>query len=103
VYELLKEHGDALVASRDVTHWLYFKAAADRAQFIALIKKAGFDKYHLTKPNTHTEKHGVVVHAVAVPDTHDFEEQTALFARMAEKCGGEYDGWETEVISPKPH
>ena len=100
VLRALAEQGDDAQAMREVMHWAYFPTLPKASAFAAWIKQAG---YRLEERLTHAGEE--LPHMVRfahqgtmIPDyilTH-----TGRLATQAEKLGGVYDGWETQVIRP---
>jgi len=99
VADTLIEHGDALAEARPVQHWAYFPTAEARAQFIAFIGRrfSGIDSH--TNPMSEGREHAVTFWHTGVPDSDSMTEITGMLSLAAESCGGEYDGWETQVLS----
>lgn len=99
VAELLNEHGDALDQARPVQHWAYFPTEASRAQFLSFIEQrfANIDAY--TNPLSEGKEYAVSFWHTGVPDSDSMTEITDALSLAAESCGGEYDGWETQVLS----
>ena len=95
---MLIESGDALVEARPIQHWAYFSTEESRAQFIALIEQrfSGIDAQ--MNPMSEGKDHAVTFWHNGVPDPDSMTEITGRLSLAAESCGGEYDGWETQVI-----
>lgn len=98
VADVLIESGDALVEARPIQHWAYFSTEESRAQFIALIEQrfSGIDAQ--MNPMSEGKDHAVTFWHNGVPDPDSMTEITGRLSLAAESCGGEYDGWETQVI-----
>lgn len=99
IADTLVEHGDALAEARPVQHWAYFPTEEARTQFIAFIERrfSGIDSH--TNPMSEGKEHAVTFWHTGVPDSDSMTEITGMLSLAAESCGGEYDGWETQVLS----
>lgn len=106
VFEVLRENGDALEAARTVVHFAYFpdRAGADGfARWAATegLSTAGIEESAEASADEDDERRvSVVLTGVATPRPGAFTELTNALRRAAEAHGGEYDGWETEVVAP---
>jgi hypothetical protein len=98
VADTLVEHGDDLAEARSIQHWAYFPTEESRAQFITFIERrfSSFDSH--TNPMLQSKEHAVTFWHTGVPDSDSMTEITSMLSLAAESCGGEYDGWETQVI-----
>lgn len=98
VLEVLEEHGDVLTAAREVQHWMYFQSAQSRASFRHEVVKAGF------KVESESQVEGDRPFGISVIRTQpvgpDAIDETVMeLLRLTEQFEGEYDGWETQVIT----
>jgi len=98
VADTLIEHGDAFAEALPVQHWAYFPTEGARAQFIAFIERrfSGIDSH--TNPMSEGKEHAVTFWHTGIPDSDSMTEITGMLSLAAESCGGEYDGWETQVV-----
>ena len=96
--ELLTESGDALEQARPVQHWAYFPTEAGRAQFISLLERRFADINAHRNPLSKGKEFAVTFWHTGVPDSDSMTEITESLSLAAESCGGEYDGWETQVL-----
>ena len=94
----LVQEGDDLSQPRQVDHWIYFKTAKDRDEFISSIKN---DNFHIENSD--------LISANDLPfqlhlsredhvDLVSINKVTLQLRNDAKIFGGEYDGWETLVI-----
>lgn len=99
VADALIEHGDTLAEARPVQHWAYFQTEESRAQFIAFIERrfTGIETH--MNPMSRGREHAVTFWHTGVPDSDSMTEITRMLSLAADSCGGEYDGWETQVLS----
>lgn len=99
VIEALEERGDKLDAPRKVVHWLCFENMIMLKRFEKTIKKEGF---FIEEESVETNEEGKYVLTIYRMDTIDYSsinEVTDLLVEISEKYKGEYDGWETSVIT----
>jgi Regulator of ribonuclease activity B len=99
IAELMSEHGDALDQARPVQHWAYFATEAGRAQFIAFIAQSFADIEAYINPLSLNKEYAVSFWHTGVPDSESLTEIIETLALAAQPCGGEYDGWETQILS----
>jgi uncharacterized protein (TIGR01619 family) len=99
VLDVLERKGDTLEASRDIFHWIYFRTKSDREAFWTVIQLLSYRLQ--SKP----EKAGgdfpfglCIVRFQSVKQDYIDEAVIELF-RCAKEFRGDYDGWETKVIS----
>jgi hypothetical protein len=96
----LTEAGDDLSQSREIVHWLYFPSDHARNQLIRQVENEGFvaEAFDTGKPDDEFAFGLTLVRKdSAVLDTLD-PLVADLFLR-AQTCGGEYDGWESPVVT----
>lgn len=97
IVDVLVDEGDPLDRPRPVDHWAYFPTAAQRDAFAAAAEAQGF----AWRPTQ--------VDAEAAPGAHLTRDDpvhlahihgvSSTLVRLAEAHGGEYDGWETPIVS----
>jgi hypothetical protein len=103
VCDALEAHGDAMTVARDVDHWAYFPDTAARARFLRELEGLGFTVRHLWDDGADEARCcGVQFYRVDIPSFTDIDEVTLPLYQAASDAGGEYDGWETQVIKPPP-
>ena len=98
VIEILIENGDALDQARPIEHWACFPTDAGRAQFIAYIEPRYANIVCSNNPEFAGKEYCVTFSHTGVPDVEAITEITTALSLAAHSCGGEYDGWETQVI-----
>ena len=97
VISKLKEAGDQAEKERPVDHWLYFKTETDQACFIPYAVKQKFKI--VSKEKTGDASRPYKLH-IARTDKVELSAISAItidLKRVAMRCNGEYDGWETAV------
>lgn len=95
VVEQLVEAGDDLAVERDVEHWVYFRTDADRAAFLDDLSTLG----HPCAPTWDGDLFGVRVTTHHSVDIHTLGPVVRQLFQAASKHAGEYDGWETQVVT----
>lgn len=98
ILEAYRDQGDPLTRVRDIEHWAYFPNAESRAHFVEMGLAAGLRLRGTRDPQGPGESYSVCLFHHDVPDEICIEQVTSLLVHLAEKAGGDYDGWETEVI-----
>jgi len=98
VLDVLESHGDSLLAERDVTHWAYFKNAGDRESFKRASLRLG---YSIEEESFSERARGFALRfqkkQSVTPD--EIDQSVSELFQLAESFNGEYDGWESEIIS----
>jgi hypothetical protein len=97
VLALLMEHGDDLSRVREVEHFAYFPTPDARAAFIDASIAAGFKLRRTSEPSEVTPLYGIILFHLDAPDEDALEKIIGMLSDLAQLCGGEYDGWETQV------
>ncbi|ELP35333.1 DUF695 domain-containing protein [Rhodopirellula baltica] len=99
VIESLQESNDQLDILRNVSHWAYFTDASARKKFVSESHAIGFALHHEIDPDAKSNKWGAVVTREHAVDYSSLAEVTLALYDIATELGGDYDGWETPVIS----
>ena len=98
VLDALESRGDSLLVERDVMHWAYFESPGDRESF----KRAALRlEYSIEEESISEGERSYSLRfkkKQAVPPDEIDRSVLELF-QLAESFNGEYDGWETEIIS----
>jgi hypothetical protein len=98
VLQNLETHGDDGTASRNFDHWCYFENEAAAQPFIAW---ATSDRFKLNVESSGVGDDGqfcVYLQHHGVAELQELSSHTIALRRKAEEFGGDYDGWETEVM-----
>lgn len=95
----LAEHGDALTAVRPIYHWAYFDTNDAAQAFASHIANLGYQVLYVIAPDTETTQYCVKLSAMGVPSYENIDTITFPVFTVANECGGNYDGWETEIIA----
>ncbi len=98
VFTLLEECGDDLNAMRQVSHWAYFPNKSASRAFAQAVKQLGYRAMY-TKPYPYSDTLPFGVHFLRTDSVRPviLNAICAELAMLADRLGGEYDGWETEV------
>lgn len=93
----LEQNGDKLIEAREIDHWTYFADIPSRAAFIADAAQLGFEIRTLSDSDT-DGRYLAQLWRSDIPAYNTIDDITLPLFRLAEKHGGEYDGWETFVV-----
>ena len=99
VCEALSERGDPLTEKRAIDHWAYFPSAAARSAFIAQAAKLGFLLRATSEPEKPGDRFGARLFRIDVPALDAIDDVTLPLFALATAVGGDYDGWETMVVT----
>jgi Family of unknown function (DUF695)/Regulator of ribonuclease activity B len=99
VLEVLERKGDTLNTPRDVLHWIYFPTVLDRDAFWTAVQPLEYRiQSRPDKPGGELPFGLCIVRFQSVKQS-DIDEAVLELFRHAKEFRGDYDGWETEVIS----
>jgi hypothetical protein len=96
--EVLEKNGDSLDKERPIDHWAYFADSGSRREFIEEAQALGYAVAELIALD-HQNRYGARLSSVGCPSFELIDELTLPLFRLARAHGGEYDGWETQVVS----
>lgn len=99
----LRESGDALTDAREIDHWAYFPSPAARDDFVSRTVAIGYKLRTASEPDPATDSnaYGAQIYRSDTPGSELFDAITAELAKLAQECGGHYDGWESPVSAPQ--
>lgn len=97
VEDALRDRGDDLSEPRPITHWSYFPDASSREQFVATVKNSFSQVELYESPDNERGIYTAQLTHTGRPDYRSMNSVTLLLRRTAERFGGDYDGWETEI------
>ncbi len=103
VCSILQRHGDLLTEEREIDHWAYFPNADARVSFIEAVLKLGFRLRSLIEPEEAKGSYGVHIYRTDIPALGAIDEVTLPLFKLAVELGGDYDGWGSPLVTPKPH
>jgi uncharacterized protein (TIGR01619 family) len=95
----LRQAGDDLSKPRQVDHWLYFTDKANRSSFLESIEKEGFKVEGEDKLKDSTLPFQLHISRTDNVNPGKIYKVTLSLRRKAKIHNGEYDGWETFVIT----
>ena len=99
VLDQLAKKGDTLETPRDITHWLYFRTNGDREAFWQSIQSLEYRMQSQSdNPGTEFPFGLCIVRFQSVKQDAVDNAVIELF-RHAREFRGDYDGWETQIIS----
>lgn len=99
VLERLSEAGDKLEKPREVEHWLYFKSTKDRDSFIKYAEGERFKIESKEYVKDAKLPYQLQMSRVDHVDSDSINRITIELEKKAKEYKGEYDGWETVVIT----
>ena len=95
----LQQGGDRLDSERPIEHCAYFPDADARAAFVLRANALGFRVIETIEPEERGDQFGVRVSGLGIPSHRNIDALTLPLYHAACECDGEYDGWETQVVS----
>jgi regulator of RNase E activity RraB len=98
IADILYDHGDDLSRVREIDHWVYFPSAEARTDFLARCASLGLSVARTMEPDAHSKQFGAVVFHVDAPNIQLMDALTQQLIALAAETGGEYDGWETQIL-----
>jgi len=105
VLAALASHGSNLTKPAHTIHFLYFKSLASAQTAAAELQKAGYQnlRVHRAPPKSLWQRFFGPHEYSCIAETHAVPSEANVFATtdrmtlLAQKLGGEYDGWEASV------
>lgn len=95
----LEARGDARTAVREIDHWAYFPSPDARARYVEAAVAAGLRLRGTSEPMGPWENFGAQLFHLDVPSEEAMDAVTLMLYDLAENAGGDYDGWETNVVA----
>lgn len=96
VVDVLLDRGDKPQIPRPIDHWSYFPDASRAAAFAEWLRARGFG-IGACEP---VERKSHLVRFMRVDQPAEIDDVVLPLHAKAEELGGEYDGWECQVIAP---
>lgn len=97
VVNQLRESGDSLEKKRRVDHWIYFSKKENMKLFKAEITKSNFKIEFSGINNESYLPFEIRIWRIDKVDIDSIYPITNFLRKLAMKCNGDYDGWETSV------
>jgi uncharacterized protein (TIGR01619 family) len=98
VLDVLEAKGDVLTAAREIQHWMYFKSEMSRLQVKEAVANLGFRIVSESNDGGNLS-FGISVSKVQPVDEQSIDATVIELLHLAQQFEGEYDGWETPVIT----
>jgi hypothetical protein len=99
VLEVLQQKKDTLRAPRDVSHWIYFRTEIDREEFRRAVLQLEYRVRSEPQTGSGDFPLGLCIVRFQSVKPSELDDAVIELFRLAEKYTGDYDGWETQVIS----
>lgn len=99
VLDVLEQKNDTLKTPRDVSHWIYFRAEADREKFWDAVTPLEYRVQSRSRNEHGDHPFGICIVRFQSVDPAEIDDAVIELFRIAKKHRGNYDGWETYVIS----
>jgi len=103
VVDQLEAEGDSLKVPRRVDHWAYFATRYGRDAFEGEARSKGFDVEQKSDTNVLGDasalQFGVQIYRVDSVALEDIHGVVMELSELASTFEGEYDGWETQVVT----
>lgn len=99
VLDVLERKGDTLEAPRDIFHWIYFRTKSDREAFWTVIQLLSYRLESKPEKAGDDFPFGLCIVRFQSVKQDDIDEAVIELFRHAKEFRGDYDGWETKVIS----
>lgn len=93
----LQSAGDNLETPRQVDHWIYFPSIEDRKGFYEKAKEMGYAPESASKIENAELPYQLVISKST--DVRNIYEDTSSLNALAKEFNGDYDGWETFIIT----
>jgi hypothetical protein len=96
--DVLQDRGDVLTVKREVQHWIYFRSTASRDLFKQAVAKSG---YRIgSEPDGQADRpFGLTVFRTQSVKQEVVNTISLELLEMARRFDGEYDGWETQIMT----
>lgn len=96
--DVLTRKGDIPSIPRKVMHWVYFPSSESRSRFSKAAGDAGF-RVESEREVDGERRFSICVYRVQSIEQNEIDETAIQLLHLAEGLNGEYDGWETPVIT----
>jgi hypothetical protein len=98
ISDLLARHGDTQTQVRAIDHWAYFPTAESRSLFVAKCLTLGLRIRSLHDDGRTGAEFCARLFHIDIPNCQVMDDLTLSLHDLAANSGGEYDGWETQVV-----
>ena len=100
VVDQMKKNGDVPDALRTISHWAYFKTGVARDTYVSKLSDLGFsiEEQWLDSKQKSAAPFAVRFSKIGSANWNALNTTTIPLWRMADDLGGDYDGWEAEIV-----
>lgn len=96
--DVLVKRGDVLTAAREVHHWIYFPSESSRASFRDAVREEGFEI--TSESNSKRDlPFGINIARIQSIEQKVIDKTVIELLQLSGRFGGEYDGWETPIVT----
>ncbi len=95
----LKEAGDDLQTPRAIEHKAYFESSEKRMHFMDYLHQEGFSIQEEMEPSEAIPLYGMSFYRVDRPFYYEIDTLTLSMIEKSQEFGGQYDGWETSLVT----
>lgn len=99
VLDVLERKGDTLEAPRDIFHWIYFRTKSDRESFWTVFQLLSYRLESKPEKPDGDFPFGICIVRFQSVKQDDVDEAVIELFRCTKEFRGDYDGWETKMIS----
>lgn len=99
VLDALERKGDTLQRPRDVWHWIYFRTDIDRDQFRRAVIPLQYRVQSESDRDDSEFLKGICIVRFQSVKPGEINDTVIELFHLAKEHNGDYDGWETQVIS----
>ena len=96
--DMLRKNGDRLTIARPVEHYAFFADLTQAEVFAGEVERKGYTVTNRSRMPGSVPKHGVTFQREEVPALASITKAMQELRRLATDRGGEYDGWETDIV-----
>jgi hypothetical protein len=93
----LEKHSDDHSKTREVRHWVFFRASDNRDRFGCAAEENGYRVVNKWDEGLETRPFGILIAHDTAVDYHTIGNATLEIFDLGKEFDGKYDGWETSV------
>jgi hypothetical protein len=93
---VMRRNGDDCRTQRPIQHYAYFTSASDRKQYREFLTSRGYVIDRESDDADRKHPKGIIFSRSQAPI--EIDDETAVLDAAAAQFGGEYDGWEADII-----
>lgn len=99
--DALEKEGDDLTTVRKIDHWIYLPNHKAAAEFLAAARSLGYQEESAPERSSGVLPCAVCISKHTSAQVADVNETTLELLELANRFGGDYDGWESPVMVPE--